>query len=202
MKERIQRDSPIAFHKEPPETFREETREVPMTLGKPLPNPGEESVGPGLFDLVVRTHRSIEVQSELLRAAMPLLNKRIVVESSTGQTDGSGNVVIPLYRVPQGMQLVITRVNFDDGVSTPAVPFTFATGFVELITAEAYAPGTIVDFLPNPPVASGPIFPGQFTDGSDEASVIRGGQVISLNVFHGPINRDIWCRLQGFEEPI
>ena len=191
-----------AYHQERSE-FRDETRDVGSKVLTP-PEPGIESAGPSLFHLVQRTHRSIEVQNELLKNAIPLLNKRTIVEYGTGTTDASGNADIVIYQVPAGMQLKITRVNIEDATHTPATPFTNAAGWLALIRGQKFAVGCILDFLPNPGVASGAIIPGIMSDGSDESALLRGGEFITLHVVGTAAlaNTDIWVRLQGHEEPV
>ena len=181
--------------------FREESREVAPTPS-PRPNPGEESIGPALFDLLVRTHRSIDVQAELLKAAIPLLNRRTIVEIVNGNTDASGNMDLVLYRVPQGMQFIVTRVNIENGGNSPASPYTNAAGWIGLMRADKFVKGTLVDFLPNPPVSNGAILPASITDGATEAGLFRGGEIIGLHIDTGPANNDIWVRLQGIQEPV
>ena len=184
-----------------PNRFRDQNRLV-ETPSRQAPEPGAESVGPAMFDLVQETRRSIDVQNKLLKAAIPLLDQRIVVETITGQTDGSGILNLVLFRVPQGMQFITTRVNVEAAGFTPATPYTNAAGWIGLMRSDKFVIGSLVDFLPNPPIASGAILPASITDGASEAAVFRGGEIVGLTIASGPANTDIWVRLQGFEEPI
>jgi len=185
----------------PQDRFREETFPVETPFHH-APPPGQESAGPSMFDLVERTRESIRVQNDLLRAAIPLLNKRIVVSYVTGQTDASGNLDLVLYRVPQGMQFITTRVNVEATGFTPATPYTNAAGWLGLMKSDKFQQGTLIDFLPNPPVANGAILPASITDGATEAGVFRGGESIGLHIATGPATADIWVRFQGIEEPL
>lgn len=185
------------------ESFREESRSVPLVLPH-APPPGEEVSGPALFELYRKTAHAVEVQNELLRAAIPLMDRRIIVEYKTGQTDANGNADIVIYQVPQGMQFITTRVNVEDATHTPASPYTNAAGWIALIRGQAFAPGCIVDFIPNPPLTNGPILPASITDGATEAGVFRGGEFVTLHVAGAAAlaTTDIWVRLQGIQEPI
>jgi hypothetical protein len=182
-------------------TFRTETVDVPFQSKFP-PHPGEESVGPNMYDLVIRTNRSIEVQNELLRSAIPMLNKRVVINYATGTTDGSGNLDLIMYRVPQGFQFITIRVVVEDATHSPGNPFTGAAAWIALIKGDKYAQGSIVDFLPNPPNANGVILPALFSDGVTEGPVFRGGESASIHINAGPPTTDIWARFQGFEVPL
>jgi hypothetical protein len=171
------------------------------------PSPGSEVAGPAMFDLVREVKQAQLVGQALLKSAFSLLDKRTIVRQESGQTDGSGNVDIPLFTVPQGFEFVVTRVNVESPAFTPATPFSSATGWIALARGAiiggpgALGPGAILDFLPNPPVATGAILPALFTDGQDQAAILRGGETISLHFFGGggaSINIDIYCRLQGF----
>ncbi len=184
-----------------PQYFREEMKRV-ETPSRLAPEPGAESAGPAMFDLVKQTNRSIEVQNQLLRAAIPLMDKRIVINYATGQTDGSGVLDLVLYRVPQGMQFITTRLNIEAVGFTPATPYTNAAGWIALMKADKFVVGSMIDFLPNPPVASGAILPASITDGATEAGVFRGGEVIGFHIAGGPATTDIYCRVQGIEEPL
>lgn len=176
--------------------FRDENRQVPARVGTP-PEPGSESAGPSMFHLVQETRRSLEVQNHLLKAAIPLMDQRIVVDYATGQTDGSGNLDLKIYQVPQGYQFITTRVNIEDGTHTPGNGFTAANCWMALIRGDKWQPGSIIDFVPNPPNAAGVILPAQFSDGASEAGVFRGGEIIGLHISAGPATTDIWVRIQG-----
>lgn len=181
--------------------FRNENVQVPADSKTP-PYPGSESAGPALYDLINRTTRALEIQTRLIHEAIPLLNSRHVVTYAAGQTDGSGNLDLVLYRVPQGMQFVCTRVNVEDGTHTPGNPFTSATGWIALIRGDKWQPGSIIDMWPNPPAGNANFIPILFSDGNMEAGLFRGGETIGLHIASGPPTTDILVRVQGFEEPV
>lgn len=178
--------------------FRERSREVNVqSVGHPTP--GMEVVGPTMFNLVQETRRAIDIQSRLLQAAIPLLDNRRITDYATGQTDANGNLDLPMYRVPAGMQFVMTRLNVEDGTHTPGAGFTAAGCWIAVIRGDKFSPGSMVDFLPNPPNNNGIIIPALFSDGNSEAAVYKGGEVITLHVV-GTVtlaNTDIWARFQG-----
>lgn len=188
----------------PVDGFRDQNTEV-FTPSRPAPEPGAESVGPAMIQLVEENRRAFQVQSNLILKAIPLLNNRIVVEKHAGQTDANGNLDLVLYRVPQGYQFVTTRVTFEDAIHNPGTPFSAAGAWVALISGDKFAPGSMRDMVPNPGNAGAtPIIPGIFSDGSSEASVFRGGEIVSLHVV-GTItlaNVDIFVSLQGQVIPI
>lgn len=188
----------------PVDGFREINEEV-VTPSRPAPEPGAESVGPALFNLVEENVRALAVQSQLILKAIPLLNNRIIVEKHAGQTDATGNVDIPLYRVPQGFQFFTTRVTFEDATHTPGAPFSAAGAWVALIAGDKFAPGSLRDMAPNPGNAGAtPLIPGIFSDGSSEASIFRGGEIITLHVVGTATlaNLDIFATLQGQISPV
>lgn len=170
---------------------------VPGDVAKPPP-PGEEVAGPPLFDLVKELRHAQEVGRQLLEESNKLLQRRTIVRRGNGQTDASGNVDIPLFVVPMGFEFVVTRVNVESPAFTPAVPYSAATAWIALILGDRFGVGAILDFLPNPPLASGPILPCLFTDGADQAGVLRGGEQVSIHLANGPVNSAIVCRLQGY----
>lgn len=183
--------------------YRDADRQIPARVGTP-PEPGNESAGPAMFNLVQETKRALEVQSALLRAAIPLLDTRIVVDYATGQADASGNLALKIYQVPQGYQFITTRVNIENGIATPGAPFTAAGAWMGLMRGDSFRPGSLIDFVPNPPGAGGVVLPAIFSDGSSEAGVFRGGEIIGLN-FVGTAtaaNMDIWVRIQGILESV
>ena len=165
------------------------------------PEPGAEVTGPAMFDLVREVKQAQLVGRELLKASSSLLNRRSVVRYASGQTDTNGNVDIPIYDVPSGFEFVTTRCIVECPAFTPATPYTNAAGWIALIRGSNFGVGSILDFLPNPPIASGAILPALFTDGADKASVLRGGEKISLHFNGGggaSVGIDLTVRLQGF----
>src|SRR5215467_1673243 len=109
------------YHEEHDGSFRNEDSSVPGKVLTP-PYPGSESVGPALYDLVMRTNRALDVQGELLHEAIIAGKKRWVIENVTGQTDGSGNLDLKIFQVPQGYHFTATRVNVEAAGFSPASP--------------------------------------------------------------------------------
>lgn len=185
--------------------YRMQDNELKTGIPADKLNPGEEAIGPLMFNLVEESRRAREVHDKLLQAAIPLLDQRIIVERHAGNTDANGNLDLPLYRVPQGYQLVVTRCIIEDATHTPGAPFSAAGAWIALIDGDRFQPGSVKDFLPNPGNAAAvPLIPGLFSDGNTEAAVFRGGQIVSLHVV-GTVtlaNVDIFCTLQGHEIPL
>lgn len=175
--------------------------EVAADVTQP-PAPGEESAGPGMFDLVRETRHAQQVAAVLMQEASQMLKRRTVVEKTTAVTDGAGNLDMVLYQVPMGFEIVVTRINLEAIGFSPAVPFTFATGWVALVAGARFGVGSMIDFLPNPPAASGAILPATLTDGANQAGIFRGGEIISLHVNAGPITTAIYARLQGIQRAV
>lgn len=188
----------------PVDGFRLQDKEV-ITPSRPAPEPGAESVGPAMIHLVEETRRAMAVQSQLILKAVPLLNNRMIVEKHAGQTDAAGNLDLVLYRVPQGYQFLTTRVTIEDATHTPGAPFSAAGAWIALISGDKFAAGSMRDMAPNPGNAgASPIIPFIFSDGSSEASIFRGGEIISLHVVGTATlaNTDIFVSLQGQTIPI
>jgi hypothetical protein len=189
------------LHEERDSAYRVENAQLLSESEKPK-YPGVESVGPDMYDLVMRTRRAIEVQNELLHNAIPMLNRRIITQLTTGSTDGSGNMDLVVYVVPQGMQFITIRCAVEDATHSPGAPFTGAAAWIAIFKGDKYFQGSIVDFLPNPPNANGVILPALFTDGVSEGPVFRGGERVGIHINAGPPSSDIWVRLQGVEVPL
>ncbi|MFI5420303.1 MAG: hypothetical protein ACHQ1H_04995 [Nitrososphaerales archaeon] len=188
----------------PADGFRTESREI-ITPSRSAPEPGSESAGPALFNLIQENQHALAVQSALILKAIPLLNNRIIIEKHAGQTDANGNLDIKLYQVPQGFQFITTRVTFEDATHTPGAPFSAAGAWVALISGDKFQPGSLRDMVPNPGNAGAtPIIPGIFSDGSSEASIFRGGEIISIHIVGTAAlaNVDIFVSLQGQTIPI
>lgn len=177
-------------------TFRDADRQVIPAVERP-PVPGEESVGPALYDLVRETRRAYEANSELLREAIHAGHKRNVIEATSGETDANGNLDLRLFQVPQGHHFTVTRVNVEAGLFTPASPFSAATAWIALIRGALFAQGSILDF--GPPASGGVILPSIFSTSDSHAPALNGGEILSLHIV-GSItlaNTGIWARCQG-----
>lgn len=171
------------------------------------PEPGEESAGPAMFDLIQKTRRALEVNNILLDAAAKNLEHRTIVESATGTTDANGNVDIPIYTVPSGYEFICTRWTVEDGVHTPAAGFTNAAAFLILYSGRQFKSiqniGSIRDFLPNPPAAGGVVIPAIVTDGATQAAYFRGNETVALFTnLPTLVGADIFVRIQGLLRPI
>jgi hypothetical protein len=181
--------------------FRDENIGVTVDNNR-APNPGQELVGPAMFQFIERTNRAILVQEELIKAAIPYLHDQRITEGATGQTDGSGNLDLKLYVVPQGYKFTATRVNLEAVGFTPASPFSAATAWVALIRGTQFAAGSILDFGPS--ASGGIIFPSIFSTSDSHAPFLRGGEILSVHVVGSVTlaNTDIYARVQGELKPI
>lgn len=180
--------------------FRNEDKQIPADSATP-PYPGSESAGPALYDLVQRTSRALEVQHELIRHSLVLMEKRFIVQQVSGETDANGNLDLRLFEIPQGFKLQVARVNVEAGTFTPASPFSAANAWMALIRGLAFAPGCILNF--GPAVAAGPLLPGIFSESTSHAPIVLGGDAISLHIVGTATlaNIAIWARLQGLLLP-
>lgn len=90
------------------------------------PRPGAEAAGPALEEMVVELGRSRQALEALARAAALEARERYVTGRAGGQTDGSGQLALKLFEVPQGAtgHLLLCAVDFA-GV-TLASPLTNA----------------------------------------------------------------------------
>lgn len=190
-------------HPGSPEQFRDRNRPVSPQYDRPG-YPGDESAGPAMFNLVQETVRALDIQSQLIAKAVPLLTNRIIVEKHAVQTDANGNGDIKLYQVPQGYQFVLTRCVVEDAAHFAGTPFSVAGAWHAIIEGDRYQPGSIRDFAPNPPASNVPCIPWIYSDGNEESAVFRGGQIVSLHLALTATgaNLDIWVSLQGHEFPV
>lgn len=166
------------------------------------PEPGSESVGPGMFDLVRELRRTSEVNRYLMEQAKGLNEDKPIVAKGNGTTTATGLLDLPIYLVPSGYELVVTRWNVEAVGFSPAAPYSNAAGFLALFAGLQFPTalqgvGSMVDFLPNPPASGGAILPASVTDGATQAGLFRGGEQVSLHVQTGPASTDIYMRLQG-----
>ena len=186
-------------HPGAPNLFRERSRPVSPAYETP-PEPDPHSAGPAMFNLVQETRRALDVQSQLIIKAIPLLNNRTVTERVAGQTDANGNLDIPLYRVPQGFQFYTQRITVEDSTHTPGAPFSAAGAWLGIIVGDKFQPGSLKDMAPNPGNAGAtPLIPFIFSDGNEEQALFRGGEIISLHVV-GTVTLatvDIFATIQG-----
>jgi len=181
--------------------FRNEDTQVDPKVLTP-PYPGSESVGPALYDLVMRTNRALDVQGELLHEAIIAGKRRKVIENVTGETDGSGNLDLKIFQVPQGYNFTATRVNVEAAGFTPASPFSNAAAWIALIRGTSFTVGSLLDFGPATPGSA--IIPSIFSTSDNHAPTLNGGEILTLHIVGaaGLANQDIWCRCQGWLVPL
>lgn len=180
---------------------RSETVEVPVR-SVDAPPPGEESVGPTMFDFVVELRRSQEVSHFLMEQATNLLKRRSIVEKAVGNTSAAGLLNLPIYLVPNGYQFYLTRWNVEAEGFSPGAPYSNAVGQISIFSGQEFGVGAMLDFLPNPPAANGAILPASSTDGLPSAPLFRGGETVSLRLVAGPVSTKINVRIQGVQEVI
>jgi hypothetical protein len=181
--------------------YRDEEGQVTPKVLTPPP-PGSESVGPALYDLVMRTNRALDVQGELLHEAIIAGKRRKVIENVTGQTDNNGNLDLKIFQVPQGYNFSAVRVNVEAAGFTPASPFSSAAAWIALIRGTAFTVGSILDFGPATPGSA--IIPCIFSTSDNHAPALNGGEILGLHITGaaGLANQDIWCRCQGWLVPL
>lgn len=180
---------------------RSETVDVPVRSSN-APPPGEESVGPTMFDMVVELRRSQEVSRFLLDQATNLLRRRTVVEKGQANTSAAGLLELPIFQVPNGYQFYLTRWNVEAEVFNPGAPYSNAVGQLMIFNGQTFGVGAMVDFLPNPPTANGAILPASRSTDFPSSPLFRGGEWVSLRLVAGPASTRITVRIQGIQEVI
>lgn len=180
---------------------RSETVEIPIHSATP-PQPGEESVGPTMFDMVAELRRSQEVGKFLLDQATNLLRRRTVVEKGQDNTSAAGLLELPIYQVPNGYQFYLTRWNVEAENFSPGAPYSNAVGQLMIFNGKNFGVGAMVDFLPNPPAANGAILPASRSTDFPSSPLFRGGETVSLRLVAGPASTRITVRIQGIQEVI
>lgn len=156
-------------------------------------------------ELVAGVHDVGRHVGELARAWREQKHERLISPTVQGQTDAStGNLVLPLYQVPDGFTFKAERVVVEDATSTPAAPYSSGTAWIALYRANGpsvpFRPGSLLDF--GPTTAGGGILPCVFTDGGNSAPLVYGGEWLLVNLVAGPTNRLIYARAQGTLEPV
>lgn len=181
--------------------YREESGDIKPKVLTP-PYPGSESVGPNMYDLIMRTNQALDAQGELIREALIAGKRRWVIEATSGETDASGNLDLKVFQVPQGYHFTITRVNVEGAGFTPASPFSAASAWIALIRGALFAPGSILDF--GPASSGGVILPSIFSTSDNHAPALNGGEILTLHVVGSATlaNIGIWCRCQGWLVPL
>ena len=115
---------------------------------------------------------------------------KTIFGSAGGVTDATtGNLVVPLFTTPQGMDGRLTYCTVDAPLSVtinPTAPFASGSAFIYLsisasssgdsaANATTYR-GGMVAFAPTS--AGGPMIPGQWTFNIDQAPVVQGNESI------------------------
>ena len=122
--------------------------------------------------------------------------EKTVFEQHSGQADATtGNLVLELHAVPQGMEGHIAQVTYDTpqvATINPSAPFANAASWSFLaVASRGYGQqnanadalrAAMVAFAPSS--AAGPIVPGQWTFNDSNAPVAFGGESVYL-VVHG-----------------
>lgn len=129
-----------------------------------------------------------------------------------GTADGSGNLDLVIYDVPQGYTFKVTRVNLEAVVGgtlqTPAAPFSAANAWLALMrgtnfsnvggeATASFGNGSMLDFAPA--TAGSRLFPGLFTWSKNHAPLCQSGTKLGLHVVGTGTfaNAQVYCRVQG-----
>jgi hypothetical protein len=171
--------------------------------GQP-PAPAEGQQGPPISIPYERWQEHTALLDKLGQTLALTTRPDLVVGLAAGNTDSSGNLLLPIYQVAAGMEGSIARLTGNAAVAatgapyTPAAPYSNAEAY--LLFHEVDDPNTIpgqsslVDF--GPPAASGPIFPFLITDNSMQATLIRGPRWLVMRVVSGPLSSLVTVRYQ------
>lgn len=118
-----------------------------------------------------------------------VLNPTSVILSAAG----AGTLIA--YEVPPGYDLRLDAIVLNAAGVTPAAPYTAAGAYVAVFSDESASPGSLIDFS-----STTTIFPSRFSWSSNEAPIVRSGQVVLVQVVNGPANGNVTARLQGVLE--
>jgi hypothetical protein len=128
--------------------------------------------------------------------------KRILQEGQvSGQTDGSGNLVLELYSVPPGEIFCLHRVVLEASGYTPATKFS--TGYAAIIDVMAlpaagagYPIGSLRDFAPQTGLTQ--VFPQVLQSGKLAGSVFRENASAVVYVASGPTSVQVSVYYKGY----
>lgn len=116
---------------------------------------------------------------------------------ATANTNGSGNVVFPIYTVGQGFRFELGRLLINADGYTPAAPYSNASFWLGIFTssdpAGTPAIGQMIDFLPTTAGAQGIPDVADY----DPAQILRTGQTLVCRIVTGPASTRITARYQG-----
>lgn len=180
----------------PDATEQEEGRGVPL-----LRAPRGESIFDRLGDPAGLSEMERHVIAAALRAYdLAPKRERPIFQTAAGESDATtGNLVLPLFTVPQGWYGAVSQVVADVPSSAsvnPSAPLANAAiwafiasvspvglGWTAGLNAQAdnFRIG-ILDFLPVS--AGGPTIPGKWTYGDDNGPIVWGGEQL-IYVLHG-----------------
>lgn len=131
-----------------------------------------------------------------------------VAGTVVGNTDDSGNLILPVYQVAAGMEATLSRltinaVNPSTGVPyTPGAPYTSTEAYVELhVVDDPSNVGftSLADFEPRFVTGVGVtpmIFPYLFADSQGQATFARGPMWFVLQCVTGVVSSVVMARYQ------
>lgn len=170
----------------------------------PQPSIGKE--GPPLSQ-PIDWEGALKNINELGQAMAAASKFDFISNAVSGQTDGSGNLVLPIYQVAAGDEARLHRltgnaINPSTNASyTPAATYTDAGAYVKLFEAEGASATTgdlghtgLMDF--GPPTMGGPLFPFNFEYSFEQAPFVRGPNWYVLRLVTGPVSATIYVRYQ------
>ncbi len=135
------------------------TRDIGGALGH-APQPGAESVGPALTQLVQATAQAQQTLNALVRSAQHEERKRMQQFSKAGNTGETGDLLLELFTVPAMCTGYLGWVSIDEAGVTPANPDTSndlylalyaASGAGMTEAAQVVAAGSLLDAIPSAP---------------------------------------------------
>jgi hypothetical protein len=145
----------------------------------PAPPPGEEVAGPALAPFLLELRGALRAELELLASARLGSRARTYSGVASGQTDGSGNAVLPLFEVPNGGIGRLVWATIDEAAVTPATPDTSGSLFHGVWAASAsgittvaavVAVGSLLDYRLNAPTRGDALIPDVYSYGSEVAA--------------------------------
>lgn len=177
-----------------------------QTEGRGTVTENPERTSPSLLERIGSRDEVSPLELAVVEAALRAFDKRpprtrTMFASAGGQTDATtGNLIMPLFEVPQGWKGDLSSLIVDTGGSatiTPSAPYSNAASYAFI----AVAPPTtfvnptatvvaalrrgLVAFAPN--AAAGPIIPGQWTFGGADGPIAWGGEMFYFVLVGGSI---------------
>lgn len=173
-----------------------------LTPGQP-PHPSEGAQGPPISIPLEGYEHTMKLIDELGKRMSLETRPDFVKGTATGQTDGSGNAAISIYRVAAGMEARLHLLTVNANVAatgvpyTPAAPYQSDNAYLELFDADSaleLGPSGLVDFLPT--IAKVQLLPALFRYSFDQAPFVRGPQEFVLKLSTGPLSVPVTARYQ------